>query len=292
MCASKNNTVTLVEVSPRDGLQNETVIVSTKDKLTFIQLLIEAGLSMIEVTSFVSKHKIPQLGDANLLASQLPIATDVTYDALVPNLYGFKQFSQHKLLNRLCVFSAPSDAFCLANIDCTTLEAQQRISSVIDCALTNNYPVRAYISCAWHCPYQGKIAIKDTLNIVSSLYNMGCSEIVLADTTGSASTSDIHDLLDSIFSIVPNTSIAIHLHDTQGLAENNLVQALDLGIRIIDCSVTGLGGCPYAPNSAGNIATETVLDVCSKYGLSSNINREKLNKAGQFIRHVLANKQN
>lgn len=281
------NFVKLVEVSPRDGLQDEAKIVPPEVKIELINRLNETGLRVIETTSFVSKHKIPQLADNKIVFKTMQKKDGVQYPVLVPNLHGF-QDAQAAGVKHIAVFTAASETFTNKNINCSINESFSRIAELMNVAKKNNIPVRAYISCALGCPYEGKIEPHKVAQIAKKLYEMGCSELALSDTIGIATPKQTTQLLQQVFKIdIPLDAIAVHFHDTYGQAIANIYAALQLGVHIIDSSVAGLGGCPYAKGATGNVASEDVLYLLNGLAISTGVDLNKLISVGNFISHYL-----
>lgn len=275
--------VTLVEVGPRDGLQNEKTIVTLDAKITFIKKLIAAGHKVIEVGGFVSPKWVPQLADSGeVLKALLP--SDIRLPVLVPNERGF-----HDALDagarEIALFGAVSESFSQKNINCTIAESFERFKPVIANARDNNIRIRGYLSCVWGCPYEGKISVKQVLKIIHDFATLGFDEISLGDTIGTGTVYEVRDLLRQLD--FPKEKLAVHFHDTYGQALANIVMSLEENIRIIDSSVAGLGGCPYAKGASGNVATEDVLYLLKGMGLKTGVDMDKLIEAGNFILDVL-----
>lgn len=283
------NQVKIVEVSPRDGLQNEAKIVPTEIKIDFINRLSETGLSFIEVTSFVSPKWIPQLADNHEVLNGIHQKSHITYPVLVPNLKGLDA-AIHANVKEIAVFTTPSEAFSQHNTNCTVTESLERIDKVVEKAKAHKMRIRAYLSCVLGCPYEGEIAPEKVANLADHLYNMGCYEISLGDTIGVGTPLKTKRLLESVSKNVPISHLAVHLHDTYGCALANIFAALQEGIAVIDSSVAGLGGCPYAKGAAGNVATEDVVYMLNDMKIESGIDLKKLISVGRFISHYLNKK--
>ena len=275
-------TVTITEVSPRDGLQDEKTIVSTENKLKFIHLLADAGLSHIEATSFVSPKRIPALADHNEVMRALPSDTRTQYSALIPNTQGLKNAMQAGC-KHIAVFTTVSETFAQKNIQCSISESLQRITEVIAIAKPAKITIRGYISCTLGCPYEGLIAIEKTAQLAKQLLAMGCDEIALADTIGTGTPKITQELIQAVTRFVPIEKIAIHFHDTYGQAIANIYAALTLGVAKIDSSVGGLGGCPYAKGASGNVATEEVLYLLNGLNIHTGVDLNKIIRASDFI---------
>ncbi len=278
--------VKLVEVSPRDGLQNEDRIIPTDIKVDFINLLSQTGLSMIEATSFVSPKWIPQLADHCPVMQQLIRKPGVKYSALVPNQQGLENAFKLKT-DCVAVFTAASDSFTQQNTNCSLKDSVARAVEIIKAAASQKTASRAYISCAWYCPYEEKINLDTVINIADTLYKAGCKEIVISDTIGKATAADVYARLNKISQIIPQENLAVHFHDTYGQAIANIYASLELGISIIDASVSGLGGCPYAKGAGGNVASEDVLFLLNEMDIKTGIDMNKLLLAGEFINEFL-----
>lgn len=279
-------TVKIVEVGPRDGLQNEAQIISTQDKIALIERLSETGLRYIEATSFVSKQWIPQLGDAEEVMQGLRRNPKVIYSALVPNMQGFDRALLVEI-NEVAVFTAASETFNQKNIHCTIDESIQRFEPVLAKAREEKIKVRGYISCALGCPYEGDIAPEKVAQIAKILYEKGCYEISLGDTIGVGTVNKVNAMLDAVMKEIPIEAIAVHFHDTYGQALVNIYAALQKGIAIIDSAVAGLGGCPYAKGASGNVATEDVLYFLNGLGIKTDIDIQKIVDVANFISNKL-----
>ena len=276
--------ITIVEVGPRDGLQNEKQWVATADKIAFIDKLSATGLQRIEATSFVAPQKIPQTRDNAAVFSGIQKATGVSYPVLVPNEEGM-----HAALaagvKEVAVFTAASEAFAQRNINCSIEESLQRFEPVLALAQEHDIRVRGYVSCIFACPFSGKIDSQQVHRVVTRLLDMGCYEISLGDTTGVGTVADVQRLLPRL--LAETSALAVHFHDTYGQALANIYAALELGITVIDSAVSGLGGCPYARGATGNVATEDVLYMLDGLGLSTGIDKQALFEVSVFISEVL-----
>ncbi|XP_059256208.1 3-hydroxymethyl-3-methylglutaryl-CoA lyase, cytoplasmic [Mustela nigripes] len=242
--------VKIVEVGPRDGLQNEKVIVPTDIKIEFINQLSQTGLSVIEVTSFVSSRWVPQVAAG---------ATEIS------------------------VFGAASESFSKKNINCSIEESMQKFEEVVKSARHMNIPVRGYVSCALGCPYEGTITPQKVTEVSKRLYGMGCYEISLGDTIGVGTPGSMKRMLESVMKEIPPSALAVHCHDTYGQALANILTALQMGINVVDSAVSGLGGCPYAKGASGNVATEDLIYMLNGLGLNTGVNLYKVMEAGDFI---------
>lgn len=279
--------ITLVEVGPRDGLQNESHFVDTQTKIEFINQLSTTGLSRIEVTSFVSAKAIPALADHAEVLAGIQRHADIDYSVLVPNAQGYASAKPYQA-NTLSVFTAASNGFCQHNIGCDIADSLSRFAEFIPAAKASGYKIRGYISCIFACPYEGKIAPAAVVEVAEKLSAMGVDEISLGDTIGVGTITEVHSLLNAIQASVPATQTAVHFHNTYGQAIANIVAALEHDIRIIDTAVAGLGGCPYAKGATGNVATEDVVYCLEGLGLSTGIDLAKLLSCGELICQALS----
>ncbi|MGE4348816.1 MAG: hydroxymethylglutaryl-CoA lyase [Candidatus Berkiella sp.] len=274
--------IKIVEVGPRDGLQNEKNILSTELKLNLIHKLIDAGLKTIEVTSFVSPKWVPQMADHTELVMQLPKTAGVRTLALVPNAKGLANATAAGI-DSIAVFAAASESFSQKNINCSIAQSLDNFKQVIAQAKTQKQWVRGYISCVLGCPYEGHIAPTQVLSVANALYAAGCDEISIGDTIGVGTAKQAQSLIRDLKSSIPIDKLAVHFHDTYGQALANIYACMEEGITIIDSSVSGLGGCPYAKGASGNVATEEVVYMLHGMGLKTGIDLEKLINAGQYI---------
>lgn len=281
--------IKIVEVGPRDGLQNESKIVSTNDKIKFIALLSQSGLREIEATSFVHPKAIPQLADSDEVVKALNLKRSVIYSALVPNMKGLERAIKSGI-KRIAVFTATSETFTKKNINMTIEESLNTFKPVIASALENGISVRGYVSTCFVCPYEGKIKKEAVLDVASSLLELGVDEISLGDTIGAAISKDVYETIGYVLSKVSRDKVALHFHDTYGNALENVKAGLGLGINVFDSSAGGLGGCPYAPGAAGNLATETLLCMLNEMKIETGVKLDKINEASKFINSILGRK--
>lgn len=267
--------VRIVEVSPRDGLQNECVAIPTSVKLKLIQDLAGAGIQEIEATSFVSPKWVPQLADADEVWKNLP--TGPRYSALVPNIRGLKR-AQDLGVDRIALFTAASSTFTQRNINRTVNESLEEFQQIIESSPKGTW-FRGYVSTAFECPFEGRIAPKAVLMVVEKLLEIGIDEIAIGDTIGVAGPIEVKELTQELLKICPTERLAYHFHDTRGTAIANVASAMELGITIFDASAGGLGGCPYAPGAGGNLATEDLVYFLERSGIQTGIDPERLAKA-------------
>ena len=284
--SSFSSFVRIVEVGPRDGLQNEKEILSTLQKVTLINLLADAGLKTIEATSFVSPKWVPQMADNSIVMKEIKRVPGVSYSALTPNLKGFESAMESNV-QEVAVFAAASEAFSMKNINCTIDESLDRFKPVLEAAQSKNIPVRGYVSCVLGCPYSGKVDPSKVLIVARKLLEMGCYEISLGDTIGIGEAGSTKTLLDALLIEIPATKLAVHFHDTYGQALSNILVSLQAGIRTVDASVAGLGGCPYSPGASGNVATEDVVYMLHGLGYQTGVDLFKLIDAGRYISEQL-----
>ncbi|MDW1892393.1 hydroxymethylglutaryl-CoA lyase [Vibrio sp. Vb1574] len=273
--------VNIVEVGPRDGLQNESPV-STRTKIRLIDLLSDTGLSHIEAGSFVSPKWVPQMADSKEVMQNITRRASVTYSVLTPNLQGLEQ-ALDAGANQVAIFTSASEGFCQHNINCSIAESLKRFEPLMVQADKYHVPVRGYLSCVVDCPYDGATSPTQVANISQALIELGCYEVSLGDTIGTGTPNRIKEMLESVLARIPNQRLAVHFHDTWGQALANIYQALSMGINTVDSSVAGLGGCPYAHGASGNVATEDVLYLCQGLGIETGVDLELLAKAGWMI---------
>lgn len=273
--------VTIVEVGPRDGLQNESPV-STRTKIRLIDLLSDTGLSHIEAGSFVSPKWVPQMADSTEVMQNITRRASVTYSALTPNLQGLEQ-ALDAGANQVAIFTSASEGFCQHNINCSITESLKRFEPLMVQADKYHVPVRGYLSCVVDCPYDGATSPTQVANISQALIELGCYEVSLGDTIGTGTPNRVKEMLESVLARIPSQRLAVHFHDTWGQALANIYQALCMGINTVDSSVAGLGGCPYAHGASGNVATEDVLYLCQGLSIETGVDLELLAKAGWMI---------
>jgi len=274
--------VKIVEVGPRDGLQNEPEFVPTQTKINLINALTDAGFLTIEATSFVSPKWIPQLADGAEVFQKINQAPGVSYPVLVPNMQGFDT-ALSLGVKEIALFTAASETFTHKNINCSIDESFTRFMPVIAAALAANIRIRGYVSCALVCPYEGEIYPQAVATVASRLYELGCYEISLGDTIGAGTPSKAQAMVEAVAAKVPLTALAGHFHDTYGQALANILAVLQLGVSVFDSSVSGLGGCPYAKGASGNVATEDLVYMLHGMQITTGVDLEKLIATGLFI---------
>ncbi|MBW2462629.1 MAG: hydroxymethylglutaryl-CoA lyase [Deltaproteobacteria bacterium] len=278
--------VSVYEVSARDGLQNEAVTVATTRKVRMIDALVDAGLSRVEISSFVSPKWVPQLADAEEVVRLLPRREGVTYSALCPNVRGLER-AQAAGIEEIGVFISGSETHNLKNVNKSTVDTLAVFSDVIGPAVEAGIKVRGYVSTVWGCPFEGDVDPRKSLAIAEQLLAEGCYQISLGDTIGVGTPVQTRDILELFLASVPPEAVALHLHDTRGTALANVLVGLEMGIRTFDAAVAGLGGCPYAPGAAGNLATEDLVYTLSGMGIETGIDLEKLWLAGQVAEAII-----
>ena len=277
--------VTIFEMSPRDGLQNEARPIPTSDKIKLVDLLSRTGLHKIEVASFVNPKAVPQMADGADVMAGIARNSAIKYTALTPNMRGFENALRVKP-DEIAVFASASEGFSQANIRCSIAESLERFRPVLDAAIQAQIPVRGYVSCVADCPYDGPVLPVDVARVAARLMEMGCYEISLGDTIGTGTPETIRRMLDEVSGAVSIHQLAGHFHDTKGYAIANIKTSLDAGLRTFDASVGGLGGCPFAPGAAGNVATEAVVEMLHEAGFSTGIDPERLSEAANFAKSL------
>ena len=274
--------VKIVEVGPRDGLQNEKQVVPTEIKIELIERLAEAGLSVIEATSFVSPKWVPQMGDNGAVLAGIKRRPGVIYTALTPNLQGFDGAVTAQA-DEVAIFAAASETFSQKNINCSIAESLKRFEPVVAAASALEIPVRGYVSCVVGCPYESAVDPKKAAKVAKSLYDMGCYEISLGDTIGVGNPDSIRRMIETCAQEIPMEKLAGHYHDTYGMAIANIFASLQMGMAVFDSSIAGLGGCPYAKGASGNVATEDVVYLLQGLGIETGIDLTKLATVGDWI---------
>ena len=274
--------VKIVEVGPRDGLQNEKQVVSTAIKIELIERLTAAGLRVIEATSFVSPKWVPQMGDNTAVMQGIKRHPATVYPVLTPNLQGFDAAMQAGA-TEVAIFGAASESFSQKNINCSIADSLKRFEPIVSAASALEIPVRGYVSCVVGCPYEGAIAPAQAASVASRLFAMGCYEVSLGDTIGVGNPASIQRMIDACARLVPIEKLAGHYHDTYGMAIANIHASLQLGMAVFDSSIAGLGGCPYAKGASGNVATEDVVYLLQGLGIETGIDLAKLAAIGEWI---------
>ena len=274
--------VRLVEVGPRDGLQNEQVMVPVDVKVSLIDHLTDAGFEAIEATAFVSPKWVPQMADAAAVMSRIRRRPGVRYPVLTPNIKGFEAALAANA-DEVAVFVAASEAFSRRNINCTITESLERARPIFVEAAAHRMRVRGYISCVLGCPYEGDVDPRRVADVAGALYALGAYEVSLGDTIGVGTAGATQALVATVSAQVPVTALAGHFHDTYGQALTNVYAALEMGVATFDCSVAGLGGCPYAKGATGNVASEDVLYLLNGLGIETGVDMRRLRIAGEFI---------
>jgi isopropylmalate/homocitrate/citramalate synthase len=274
--------VTIVEVGPRDGLQNEPATVATADKVAFVDLLSRTGLPVIEVSAFVSPKWVPQMADASEVFARIARAPTTRYSALVPNLNGLDR-AHVAGVQDIAVFTAASETFSRKNINQSIHESLTAYASVCDRALSLGMRVRAYVSTAFGCPFEGHVAPERVAEVSGALIDMGAFEVAVSDTIGIAHPGQVPSVLDAVTARVPIEKVALHFHDTRGTALANVLTALDYGITTFDASAGGLGGCPYAPGATGNLATEDLVYMLDGLGIETGVSLDAVVQASAYM---------
>ena len=278
--------VRLVEVGPRDGLQNEAQPISVADKVRLVDDLTEAGLAYIEVGSFVSPKWVPQMAGSAEVFAGIQQRPGVTYAALAPNLRGFED-ALAAGVKEVAVFAAASEAFSQRNINCSISESLKRFEPIMEAARNHGVRVRGYVSCVLGCPYEGKVSAEQVAPVARALHDMGCYEVSLGDTIGTGTPGKTKAMIEACARRVPLDKLAGHYHDTYGQALANIYASLEKGVSTFDASVAGLGGCPYAAGASGNVATEDVVYMLNGMGINTGIDLRKLVEIGRWICGVL-----
>lgn len=279
--------VTVVEVSPRDGLQNEQRLLSAEVKVALVDRLSAAGFRAIEVTSFVSPKAVPQMADAADVMARIHRVPGIRYSVLTPNLRGLEGALTARA-DAICVFGSASETFSQKNINCSIEESLERFRPVVAAARAQGIAVRGTVSCALGCPYEGEIAPSAVARVARELLAMGCDELSIADTIGVGTPEGTRRVMEAVLALTEVGRVNGHFHDTYGRAIVNIDACLDLGIRSFDASAAGLGGCPFAPGATGNVATELVLERLAERGFETGVELAMVSAAGQWIREQLA----
>ena len=278
--------VKIVEVGPRDGLQNESVTVPAEIKVQLVELLADAGLPVIEVGAFVSPRWVPQMATSSDVFTQISKRAGISYPMLVPNLKGL-ELAHAAGVQEIALFAATTETFSQTNTNCSIAESIERFNAVIDAALALDIKVRGYISCVLGCPYEGEVSADIVLMLAEKMFARGCYEVSLGDTIGVGTAGAASALVEKLARQLPVQQLAAHFHDTYGQALANIHAVLQCGISVIDSSVAGLGGCPYAKGATGNVATEDVVYMLEGMGIDTGVDMDKLLDAGKFISDFL-----
>jgi hydroxymethylglutaryl-CoA lyase len=273
--------VTLVEVGPRDGLQNQSGFVDTGSKIRLIDLLSECGFRRIEATSFVSPRWVPQMADAAKVMQGIKRVSGVAYSVLTPNLTGL-DMALAAGADEVAIFASASESFSQKNINCSIAESLERFRPVVEAAKNAAIPVRGYVSCVIECPYEGSIAPHAVAKVTSDLFDLGCHEVSLGDTLGKGRPDTVAAMLKAVLSVAPAHRLAGHYHDTNGRAGESIEVSLEMGLRVFDSSIAGLGGCPYAPGAKGNVDTIKVDALMRRKGFATGLDQAKLQTAASL----------
>lgn len=275
--------VELYEVGPRDGLQNEKRVIPTSDKLSLIEKLSRSGFSRIEATSFVSPKWVPQMADAAEVMAGVPRRQGLSYAVLAPNLRGYEA-AKLAGAGEVAIFVSASEGFSRANLNASIAESVERLKPVAEAALADGLHLRGYVSVVTDCPFEGRVEPAQVAKVAAELVALGCHEISLGETLGRATPQAVAAMLEAVLDVVPAAKLAGHFHDTGGLALQNVDVALEKGLRVFDASVGGLGGCPYAPGAAGNVATEAVARHLAASGFETGLDLDALDDAAAFAK--------
>lgn len=278
-----SGTARIVEVAPRDGLQNEARPIPTADKIRLVDLLSACGFLRIEATSFVSPKWVPQLADAADVMAGIARRPGTAYSVLAPNMRGYEA-ARAARADEVAVFASASEGFSQRNINCSVAESLERFRPVVEAANADGIPVRGYVSCVVVCPYDGPVAPGDVAHVTEALLAMGCHEVSLGDTVGQGTPDTIEAMLDAVLKGAPAERLAGHYHDTNGRALDSIRVSLTKGLRVFDAAVAGLGGCPYAPGAKGNVDTVAVAHLLGSEGYATGVDLERLDEAAAFAR--------
>lgn len=279
---SQPNHVRIVEVGPRDGLQNEKTFIATADKIELINRLSQTGLKTIEATSFVSPKWVPQMADAAEVFAGIEKHPDISYPVLTPNLQGYER-AKAVGAKEVAVFTAASEAFNRKNTNAGIDQSLQRFAPILEAARADGIKVRGYVSTVLGCPYQGEVPLEDVVRVARALHQMGCYEISLGDTIGVGTPGKARAMLRAVSESVPMSALAIHFHDTYGQALANILACLEEGVAVVDAAVSGTGGCPYAKGASGNVASEDVVYMLHGLGVETGIDLDRLVETGQWL---------
>ena len=277
--------VRIFEMGPRDGLQNEARIIPTKDKIALVDMLSDCGFSHIEVTSFVSPKWVPQMADAAEVLAGITRKKGTVYSALTPNMRGYEA-ARAAGADEVAVFGSASEGFSRKNINCSIKESFERFIPILEAAKSDNVKVRGYVSCVTNCPYDGPTPPEKVVEVALGLLEAGCYEISLGDTIGSGTPESVGRMLEAVLAVVPAERLAGHFHDTGNLALENISVALELGLRVFDAAVGGLGGCPYAEGAKGNVDTVAVAAMLAERGYETGLQMDRLLAAAEFAKSL------
>ncbi|MEL6340346.1 MAG: hydroxymethylglutaryl-CoA lyase [Myxococcota bacterium] len=274
--------IRVIEVGPRDGLQNEPTTIPTEVKVAFVEQLARSGVDEVEVSAFVSPHRVPQLADAEAVFSKIDRRPGVVYSALVPNEKGMQR-ALRVGVDKIGVFTAASETFNQRNINASIDESFQRFDSVVAIARDRGLAVRGYVSTAFWCPYEGRVAVSSVARVIERLLELGVDEVSIGDTIGRAAPEEVRELLETVLQIAPAERLALHFHDTFGNGAENALTAWSLGVTAFDSSTGGIGGCPFAPGAPGNLATEVLVRTLRAAGVTMNVELEALELAKKIV---------
>ncbi|MGB0507283.1 MAG: hydroxymethylglutaryl-CoA lyase [Pikeienuella sp.] len=276
-----NNHVTIFEMGPRDGLQNESRVIASADKIKLVDMLTAAGFSKIEAASFVSPKWVPQMADGAEVLAGITRREGVRYTALTPNLKGYERAKAAKA-DEVAIFGSASEGFSQSNLNRSRAEALEMFRPIAEAASNDNMPMRGYVSCVIECPFDGVVTPDAVADAVEAMLAMGCYEVSLGDTIGRGEPETVAAMLDAVLTVAQPDKLAGHYHDTNGRALESVSVSLDKGLRVFDASIAGLGGCPYAPGAPGNVATEAVVALCTERGFDTGLDADLLAKAAVF----------
>lgn len=277
--------IEIFECGPRDGLQNEKRRIPTAEKIALVDCLSRAGFRRIECASFVSPKWVPQMADSAEVLAGITRGAGISYAALTPNMRGYEGALAAKA-DEISIFGSASEGFSKANINASIEESLERFKPIMDAARHIDLPVRGYVSCVTDCPYDGKVDPGEVARVAEALFAMGCYEISLGDTIGQGTPDSIAKMLLAVKDVVPVHRLAGHYHDTSGRAIDNIDASISLGVKVFDAAVGGLGGCPYAPGAAGNVATEAVMEHCARIGIETGLDAAVVNEAAEMARKM------
>jgi hydroxymethylglutaryl-CoA lyase len=276
-----NNHVTIFEMGPRDGLQNESRAIASADKIRLVDMLTAAGFSKIEVASFVSPKWVPQMADGADVLAGINRRAGVRYTALTPNMKGYERAKAAEV-DEVAIFGSASEGFSQSNLNRSRAEALEMFRPIAEAAAADGMPMRGYVSCVIECPFDGVVAPDEVARAVEAMLTMGCYEVSLGDTIGKGAPETVAAMLNAVLTVARPDQLAGHYHDTNGRALDSVSVSLDKGLRVFDASIAGLGGCPYAPGAPGNVATEAVAALCAERGFETGLDKELLAKAAEF----------